>query len=314
MANTATTATVIDQTTDAAFRTWVAEIITALGTTLTLTQTADTGQINTTTVTRAAVTNTAAGYTIWRFNDTLQATSPIFIKLEFGTGATQPTTPQMWITVGTGSNGAGTLTGVVGARSAVAVGNAPASTTTSYTSRFVYNATYGFLAMAWKLNGFGTATATMGGFIVFRSNDATGAATGDAVSMITNVINSTAGQSSSTGQMQCLSYLTSTLYPPTISNGIYWTPYATAAAPFGLTSTAYSGNAQTFPALYMTPVISFSNYLTVGRASEEPIGSTFSETVIGSTALTYLSVGQMFGSSYVGSFSDSGQTVNILWQ
>lgn len=315
MANTATTATVLDQTTDAGFRTWIAEIITALGTTLTLTQTADTGQINTSTVTRPAVTNTAAGYTIWRFNDTLQSTSPIFIKLEFGTGGTQPTAPQMWITIGQGSNGSGTLTGNLSTRVALCNNNVVSNNTTSYTSRFVYNATYGFLGMCWKYNAQGTPSATQGGFFVFRSNDTNGNATGDAVMCISNVSSAT-GSASSNGWMQCYSYLTTTYYPNNFtSNGLYWQPYSgSAGIPFQATTTSYSGNSQNFPAIYQTPVFSFSNFLTIGLLSEQPLGSTFSETVIGSTSLTYLSVGQPFGSTYIGPNSSTTVGLNMLWQ
>lgn len=80
-----------------------------------LVQAADTGQINPATATKPTVNNTAAGYEIWRFDDALQATLPVFIKVEYGTGPGL-TTLGWWLTVGTGSNGAGTLTGQVSTR------------------------------------------------------------------------------------------------------------------------------------------------------------------------------------------------------
>jgi hypothetical protein len=104
---TASTLTPFDQTTDAGFRAWVSSIITQLAA-VGLTQTSDTGQINTSTVTRPGSGNTSAGYTIWQFNDSLQGTSPIYFKLEFGSGSAAAN-PQMWVTVGTGTNGAGTI-------------------------------------------------------------------------------------------------------------------------------------------------------------------------------------------------------------
>src|SRR5882757_2238071 len=151
MVNTVTTNTVVDQSTDAAFRVWIAEAITVLFTTLGVTQTADTGQINTATVTRPAVINTAAGYVIGRFNDTAQSTSPVFFKLEFGTGTVQPTNPAMWITIGTGSNGSGTLTGVIGTRVSTGGFGAIASTITPYVTSGCYNTTAGFLGFVWKM-------------------------------------------------------------------------------------------------------------------------------------------------------------------
>jgi hypothetical protein len=94
------------------FRTWIQGIhaqLIAAG----LVQTSDTGQINSATVNLPG-TNTAAGYEIFQFNDTGvangQSTNPVFIKVEYGVGS--PTDrPSLWFTVGTGSNGAGTITG-----------------------------------------------------------------------------------------------------------------------------------------------------------------------------------------------------------
>lgn len=72
--------------------------------------TADTGQANFATMISASVAYTAAGYNIFKMNDALQATAPCYIKLEYGCGSTT-STPGFWITVGTGSDGAGNLTG-----------------------------------------------------------------------------------------------------------------------------------------------------------------------------------------------------------
>ena len=107
---TAAWSTVLDQSSDAAFRNWGSELsgkFAAVG----MVQTSDTGQINWTTVTRAAVINTAAGYEIWKLSS-----GNLYFKIEYGTGATQPTLPSIWITVGTGSNGSGTLTGQLSTR------------------------------------------------------------------------------------------------------------------------------------------------------------------------------------------------------
>lgn len=94
---------------DATFRSWaqgIHDALLALG----LVQTADTGQINLATALKPTVSTTAAGYEIWRFNDALQAVAPIFLKIEYGSGSSV-TVPEVWITVGAGSNGAGVLTG-----------------------------------------------------------------------------------------------------------------------------------------------------------------------------------------------------------
>lgn len=93
---------------DANFRAWGDDLSTkwqALG----LVKTADTGQIDWTTVTRPAA-GVAAGYEIFYLNDSLHATAPIYMKIAYGTAITGTTTPGTWIQIGTGSNGTGTLT------------------------------------------------------------------------------------------------------------------------------------------------------------------------------------------------------------
>lgn len=122
-------------TTDAEFRTWGQALSTALqagsggqG----LVKTADTGQINWTTATWPAVNNTSAGYEIYRFDDNLQGTAPVFIKFEYGRGDGQFNT--IWFTIGTGTNGTGTLTTGVNARQQMnqsTTSNTPTNTSTS---------------------------------------------------------------------------------------------------------------------------------------------------------------------------------------
>ncbi len=98
-------------TSDATFRTWgsaVSAALTAAG----LTQTSDTGQINWTTVLKPTSQNIVAGFEMYRFNDTLHSTKPVFLKIAYGSnGNISGNNPMLSINVGTGTNGAGTLTG-----------------------------------------------------------------------------------------------------------------------------------------------------------------------------------------------------------
>ena len=97
--------------TDAQFRAWgkaISDSLQAVG----IVKTADSGQINWATVAAPTAANTQMGYEIYRFNDTLQSTAPVFIKLDFGSGSSS-TRPALWISVGTGSNGSGTITGEI---------------------------------------------------------------------------------------------------------------------------------------------------------------------------------------------------------
>src|SRR5262245_52043536 len=107
---TATTTLILANDTDAHFRAWpqwIHDKLSAAG----WVQTSDTGQIDLTTVVKPAAVSTSQGYEIWRMADSLQATFPVFMKLEYGSGASSANNPQIWITLGTGSNGSGTLTG-----------------------------------------------------------------------------------------------------------------------------------------------------------------------------------------------------------
>jgi hypothetical protein len=77
--------------------------------------TAATGSIDLTTVAAPVAVNTSSGYKVYRMADTLQATAPIFVKFEFGSGAAA-TTPSMWVTVGTTHDGLGNLGNILLAR------------------------------------------------------------------------------------------------------------------------------------------------------------------------------------------------------
>jgi hypothetical protein len=310
---TSTTTTPIDQTSDAAFRNWVAEIITQLAA-VGLTQTADTGQINTSTVTRAAV-NTAAGYTIWRFSDTLQSTSPIFLKLEFGSGSFT-NYPQMWVSISTGTNGAGTLNNLAGAtpvRFVCTSSNSPSSTTNSYPSYFCCDqSTIGYVGMSWKIGGSNTynANSSYSGFHLGRSNDSTGASTGSAVFLLSNAASSAL---SAWGTMQCYSYTTTAIYPAASalsSAALYWGIY-----PLSPTVTLTGGAVQVMPGMMMTPSIQFTQCIGLCSATEIPPGSTFSSALIGSTARTYIQCGSPPGiNSPIQNYTSAQVGMFMLWQ
>ena len=93
---------------DATFRAWAVGIdaqIRAMG----LVQTSDTGQFDPATSTRPVAAG-YAGYRMYRFADALQATKPVFLKVEYGSGG-GATTPALRVQAGTATNGAGAFTG-----------------------------------------------------------------------------------------------------------------------------------------------------------------------------------------------------------
>lgn len=94
-------------TTDAEFRGWAQGIHDAFSGAGAV-QTADTGQINLSTVTVPG-TNSDAGYEIWRFDDDDQATIPVYFKLVYGMGSAAGR-QRIKISAGLGSDGSGSLT------------------------------------------------------------------------------------------------------------------------------------------------------------------------------------------------------------
>lgn len=310
---TATTNTVLDQSTDAAFRVWVAELITMLFTTLGMTQTADTGQINTSTVTRAASANTAAGYVIGRFNDTAQSTSPVFFKLEFGSGSTN-SVPAMWMTVGTGSNGSGTLTGTLTGRNSIVGGNAISSTVTPYVTSGCYSAAAGSFGLSWKLGSSGSTPVGGGGVAIFRSADNTGAPTTDSVHLLTPGVNNGNGSAGGPCNMAVVSYLTGIAYSGAAApfTGAGW-----LYLPFNVTVTLSGGNSQCGLVFQYTPVVGVCPWVAPVLASEWGLNATGALTIVGSTPHTYKNVGTMLGTSTgLGQQGFSSTVVNLvmLWE
>jgi hypothetical protein len=81
----------------------ISNVLTAAG----WVQTSDTGQT-------ASASMVMEGYQIWRMNDSLQATAPVFMKIIYqgaaaNTGIYEYVSAKISITLGTGSNGSGTL-------------------------------------------------------------------------------------------------------------------------------------------------------------------------------------------------------------
>ena len=252
MASFTTTPANFTNSSDANFRTWGSYIAARLGA-VGLVQTGDTGQINWTTVLAPTLASTFQGYEIWRFADTLQATAPVYIKIEYGSSTTSANNPGVRISFGSGSNGSGTLTGNVSTTylcSATAVAGACVVVGSGSTNRFCIN--YGF--------------TTAGGYGMFfgfeRSKDAAGNDTAEAV---LGVMNNTVSSGGSTGQK---------FFPvwSTTLGDIGMTTNITAPALFTPQSTATSGT-QTVLApimhskgVFMNPGLNFLGYYTAGPA------------------------------------------------
>lgn len=142
-------------------------------------RTTDTGQIdpNTVPVPTAATT---LGYAMYRFNDEMQATAPVFIRVEFGARGTTGTGPSLKISIGRSTNGAGVLQGIL--LSPTALGNVASNTSDVIVEPFLGYAASG---PGW-LGHFPHAETTLPStylrfatFLVERSRDFSGNPTAD---------------------------------------------------------------------------------------------------------------------------------------
>lgn len=252
-------------------------------------------------------------------NQLTSAASPVIIKMEFGQGSITGN-PQMWITIGTSWTSSGTLgaaqNGAVTTRVAVLSGVAPASTSVAYVSRYVYNATYGYLGMVFKIGGI-TTNIALGSLILYRTSDTNGNSIGNAVALITNSASATGtGNAVSAGTQQCMSYTANVIYPGTFNttNGAGW-PAIQGIFPAALTSTLEAGTIFIFPSYTVDPVIRFSGVVGVASTNDIPVGSTASCAIIGSTAITFLQCGLCFGcSTGFSSISLASLGFMLLWQ
>lgn len=97
--------------TDSSAREW-ASGVKALFLAAGLTQTTDTGQADPATIVSTTGANYLYGYNIFKFDDALQASMPIFIKVQYMTNS-NGTAGQIEFSVGQGTNGAGALSGAI---------------------------------------------------------------------------------------------------------------------------------------------------------------------------------------------------------
>lgn len=157
-------------------------------------QTNDTGQIDPATVTLTSGTTT--GYAIFRFSDSLQSTHPVFVKVEFSTSTNRGATTglgAMFLTVGRGTNGAGTISGVLSPRQvlgATVYGPAGAANSVSWVGTHAASCGDGYMIfMPFVDDTRITATSSnpkpSNGFLIERSRDALGNLTGEGLLVVT---------------------------------------------------------------------------------------------------------------------------------
>ncbi len=164
----------------APFRAW-GSAVDASFTTLGWVRTSDTGQVDWGTVASTGTTNAAYGYSIFRMADSLQSSYPVFIKVEYGSGGT-PQTACLWIQVGTGSNGTGTLTGAITGRYQLYCANAEITNLPCYFS----GSTNRYCGVFWPTNNQSYNYMMIS---IERTHNSSGADTGDGLLFFVHAYN-----------------------------------------------------------------------------------------------------------------------------
>lgn len=242
-----------------------------------LVQTTDTGQMNFATVTVGGASSNTRGYTIYRFNDALQATSPIFIKVEWGVGATTGRMRAL-ISMGTGSNGSGTLTGPVTGQ--VEICGQCAASADPGGNHYVCSAP-GFFAMA-----VCAANAIQNGPIGYLSISRTRDPTSDALDSVGALL---IGQDGNAGRT-CNSATIRSINNPAASS----VSRHTCIVPGTPGNTALlNGDKQLYPVFGAYPDVRQDWAQFVVRGSEIALNpTTFTATPFGTTARTFMFLGQ----------------------
>lgn len=174
-----------DISSNAAFRKWATGIHDALlecG----WVQTDDTGQADFASMNAPTGTpDTAAGYRVYRLDDALQATAPVFVKFEPGRGGqSSSNVPAAWFTVGQETDGAGNLSRILLPRTITSVGTSVTGVTTEYPS-YASGCGSSFCLAMWPMSG----TNPIFFFILERSRNASGEPTGEGFLIALSVAN-----------------------------------------------------------------------------------------------------------------------------
>jgi len=278
----------LDMSSDAGFRAWGVEFSAAMAT-IGMVQTADSGQINWTTVIRPAGSSNA-GYEIWRFDDTNHTAAPIVIRIDYGCD-NAVTRPRMMLTIGTGSNGSGTITGVLKTTTQVSRGNS--NVVSSITNYPTYMCCVdGFLGVCWKGGGSDTGRA-YAFFSIGRTVDDTGAPTTAGI-----VLNLTFANGAGNSPGYAETWMFATGY--NANSGTSSTPITNnlpcyAFIPYSLTATIIAGSPgarQIFRHYHPTPLIRPYMWLASSTITDAIVdGTTFSLTPVGTTPRTFMCLG-----------------------
>lgn len=285
---------------DANFRAWAQFIhdgLIAAG----MVQTSDTGQANLATITVPVAINTYPYYEVFRLGDSLHATKPVYLKVEYGaSGAT--TRPSSRYTVGPGTDGAGGITAGWGAVMT------PPATASSSAAQTCYCSGDGssFVLSMWTT--FTTASTSFQ-FFLERSRDHNGLPTGDGLAF---------GYG---GNVRILAYagVWSSANCAALS---MLCPFPTVESTSSAVAKGNSPDGVTIPwipASFVCPTVpAWRSAVMVGvHPYDAGLGSTFSISTHGGAAKTYLQPGLDCPSAGLGTYASAISTnyfMSQIWE
>lgn len=287
---------------DANLRIWLTEYIGML-VSAGLVQTADTGQINLSTVTIPGVNQTLIGFFLLRFNDSLQPTAPIYIKISIYR-ANSAANINFSIEVGTGSDGAGNVTGTKQTISSTGLTGATPGAGT-YNSYAIHKE--GFAAMVWKLAGTTSSTSFCNpSFLIQRTVDNTGAPTADGVHVLSTSTN--LNSTNAYGRCFRLRFL------PTTDVGAVYESWMMGFMPGPSTDSRVGLAPQIFTHWVMMPKQRPLLFSAACVRSEVAAGNQFPLKMVGTVARNYICVSDAFNGVMTGSTLVGASGTCMLWE
>jgi hypothetical protein len=170
-----------DNSTDAHFQAWAQFIEDTLVTTGGWVHSTETGETAPGSLVHPTTANTKKGFRVYKMNDSLQGTNPVYMRIDYGSSGAA-NTPGIWLTIGTGSDGAGTITGIVwngGSSSTPKI--ASSSNTTSLTNNSYGSADTNRVTIGLFTQNNANYPLIFG---IERTKDATGADTGTGLLLV----------------------------------------------------------------------------------------------------------------------------------
>lgn len=265
--------------TDATYQEWRDEFITKLGVMVAAGKLA----ADETNITPGAGarpgTNTEQGYAVYHIADSLHGTAPIYIRFGFGTAA-GTTSPRMQATTGTSTNGSGVLGGT--ALSTIADFGISAAQTTDTARQSYLCVNAGFLGIDWKV-GSGSNHA----FWICRTCDSDGAPT-----VTGSMAHWGAGNSAAITKRQAFRYASAA--------AAYTAQTAITNAALGIypqtpANSAVGSDIQVYLGWTISPRVTPLFAVCGVFVSELVAGGTFTATLVGASARTFLTMNTQAG-------------------